>query len=273
MLIKTEKTEFKIPPCQVDKDLIKKIGEIFETQSPTVYNEIFAAKEAEMRKEDYYKKYPENLTEDEVRRRIPSDAYEPKYSLVSSSRNIESSNVNRFVDAEWPTNVEAISISLGYWEYAKKIEVQLFLKSWRMDDSRVAVSGLDGVWVNGVATSLGAVFKERKLSYHSIVTHLSLRILLSIAAWISLAFAVLYPLWGVIRPLLREGIKFEFFFAVIASFGGLLALYPLTLFLTWLFPRFEYGRGSTARQLRKWIWGLLVSSGLVAAVLLKLLGL
>lgn len=270
----TEKRVFEIPPCQVDKDVVRKIGEILERESKLIFEEMFGETKKRMRNEEYYKQYPKELTDKAIKEGMLlfGIRYRPSFSLYSSSRNIESTNVDGFISAEWPTKINQISMSLGSAPAGKRIVVNVYLERWRMKNSEVSVSGSDSVWVNGMASQLEDIFEKNRLSYHFIVRHMSLRLMLSIVAWISLSFAVMYPLWPIVKPFLREGLEFELLYSIILVFGGFMMIYPLESVLSWLFPRLEYGKGSNSRRVRAWIWGLLVSSGLLMAIILKLLG-
>lgn len=267
----TEKRVFEIPPCQVDKDIVKKIGEILERESRPIFEEMFKKTKERMRNDDYYKKYPKELTDKAIKESMFFQTYRPSFSLLSSSRNVESRNIDGFIDAEWPTKINKISLSLGSESVGKQIVVNLYLERWRMKNSEVSVSGSNSVWVNGMAAQLVDIFEKNRLSYHLIVRHVSLRYLLSIVAWISLSFAIMYPLWSIIKPFFKESVTFEILYPIILVMGGSLTVFALEFLLSWLFPRFEYGRGSNSRRVRKWIWGLLVSSGLLMAIILKLL--
>lgn len=260
-----------LPPCEVDKELLKNIGGIIERESEAIFKEVFRATREEMKLDDYYKKRPEELTEDEVKENIRSAVYEPVYRLESNVRNVESIEISSFIDTEWPVTVNSIKVSLGDFRSAKRIAVDLHLEGWRTSRSKVTVSGQDGVWVNGIAMRLESIFKDRQLSYSPLVSHQSLRVLVSLIAWFSLLYAVMYPLWPIVRTFLREGVVFEELYFVIALLGCFFAVWPLEEFLKRVFPRFEYGKGSIARRARKWIWAIFVSSGLLSAVILRLL--
>ena len=273
----TEKRSFSIPPCLVDKDLVKKVGELLEKEHESCFKEAFEETKKKMMEEDFYKKYPKELTEDHIKGRM----YGPSlsYSLTAGSRNIESANIAAFVEAEWPDDADEISmglstrLSLGSGVSAKTITVSLYLERWRMKNSEVVVSGADSTWVNGIAVKLERIFESKRLSYHPLVTHPSIRWVLSLVAWSSLSFAFLRPLWPWIMPQLKEGIQFGTFYILIFALGVFIAIWPLEVFLNWLFPRFEYGKSSTSRRVRGWIWGFLVGSGIIATLFLKLFGL
>lgn len=266
----TEKRSFSIPPCLVDKDLVKKVGELLAKEHESYFREAFEETKTKMQEEDFYKKYPKELTEDNIKRRM----YGPSisYALTANSRNIDSANTAAFVEAEWPDDANEISMEVGSSMSAKRITVSLYLERWRMKNSEVVVSGADSTWVNGIAVKLERVFESKRLSYHPLVTHPSIRWILSLVAWTSLSFAILRPLWPWIMPQLKEGVQFGIFYVLVFALGVLPAIWSLEAFLNWLFPRFEYGKISTSRRVRGWIWGFLVGSGIIATLFLKLFG-
>ena len=264
----TEKRSFKIPPCIIDKDLIKKIGNLLQKEYNIYYKECFEETMEEMKEDDFYKKYPQQLTDENIKRNMTNIRL--GYLLESKERNIESSNIQSFIDAEWPNSFEEISITLGTSEGKKRISATFYIPEWRT--SQVIVSGIDGIWVNGIADQLEKIFEENKLSYHFLVNHSSIKYALALAAWASLSFAVLLPLWPSIVPHLKEGTQFSLLYLLIFLLGLIVVIWPFESLLSRLFPRFEYGKTS-AKKARKWIWGILVSSGFISAIVLKLLGL
>lgn len=267
----TEKRTFKIPPCKIDKVLVKRMGEILEKESSTIYNDLLEFAIKKESEKDYYKKYPDQLEED-AKSSIAEWEYKPEYTLVAHSRNIESTDISGFTKVDWPSDTESLSVSIGRHGAPKRIEIDIYLESWRMNESKLRVSGNNSTWVNGIADQLEAIFQKNLVGYHLIVEKLLLRVLLSILAWISIAFAVAYPLWPAIRPFLKPSVTFPTIFAIILLIG-FVVFYPLELFMEWLFPRFEFGPVSLSRRVRKWMWGLLVSSGLIVAIIFKLVGL
>lgn len=50
-------------------------------------------------------------------------------------------------------------------------------------------------------------------------------------------------------------------------FGGLWLFY---FFLGWLFPKYEFGE-TLQKRLRKWIWSLLIGSGIITIIIDKLI--
>jgi hypothetical protein len=268
----TEKRSFNIPPCLVDKDLVKKVGELLEKEYELCFKEVFEKTKMQMQEEDYYKKYPKQLTEDNITGRMQGDP-SLGYLLRSNSRNIDSANIASFAEAEWPDDANEISMELNSRLSAKNITLSLYLTRWRMKDSEAKVSGVDSTWVNGITVKLDGIFMSKRLSYHPLVTHASIRYILSLVAWGSLSFAFLRSLWPWIMPYLKESTQFEELFILVFVAVAFPAVFALEAFLNWLFPQVEYGKGSASRRVRGWIWGLLVSSGIIAALFLKLFGL
>jgi hypothetical protein len=267
----TEKRSFVIPPCCVDKDLVGKIGNLLQKEHRSWFEQVYNETKEKMKTDGFYGKYPDRLTDDAIRLNMPDVGL--SYSLTSSSKNIESSDIGAFVGAEWPEDAKEILIQLGGWRSDKGIAVNLYLERWRMKRSEVVVSGADGTWVNGIATQLERIFNAKKLSYSPLVDHASVRWTLSLIAWASLLYAILRPLWQSLAPLFRANTSFESFYSLILLFGGFFVVIGFESFLNWLFPRFEYGKHSAAKSARGWIWGFLVGSGLLVSILLKLLGL
>lgn len=268
----TEKRTFKVPPCKIDKNLINELGQILEEQSPIIYDEIKKMMIRERSDSTYYKKHPDEIKSD-LDSAIYEWEYEPKYELVAPSRIIKSAKVDGFTSDEWPSDAERITLSVGGGKSSREIETNIYMERWRTSNSQVSVSGKDSTWVNGIADRLETTFKSRIVGYHLIVERFSLRILISIVTWISIAFAIAYPLFPVLKPFLKEGVTWIVLFAIVSIVGGWGAIFLLEEFLKWLFPRFEFGEVSLPRRVRKWIWGLLISSGLIANIIFKLVGL
>lgn len=266
----TEITSFTIPPCSIDKDLIKKVGEVLEREYEIFYKEVFEEVKKNLQENSYYKSYPERLTDEEIKSKIYGTNL--SYSLASTSRNIESAKIDAFVQAEWPDSADEIVLGFGSSSSRKKISISIYLPRWRMDRSQVTISGDNSTWVNGIAVELGRLFEGRKFSYYPLVTKSGVRVFLSVIAWVSLSFAIVFPIWPHISSFFKESTTFVLFYSLVAILGALIAIWPMEEFLSWLFPRFEYGKKSTSRKLRGYFWALLVSSGFISTLILKLLG-
>jgi len=80
----TEKRVFTIPPCQVDKDLVRKIGEFLERDYESLFKQIFEETKEKLLEEDYYKKYPKELTKKVIEARMYDVGL--SFSLESESK-------------------------------------------------------------------------------------------------------------------------------------------------------------------------------------------
>ena len=114
-----EKRVNKIPPCRINKDLIRKLGNILESESSKFYSEIKDLKRIELSESDFYIKYPEDL-EKAIENKVYERDYLPSYELTSISKNISSFNVDKFIETEWPSDVNEISLSIGSYTTPKK---------------------------------------------------------------------------------------------------------------------------------------------------------
>lgn len=190
------------------------------------------------------------------------------YSLNARSRKIESDEYGKFTAADWPGDIEEIKIEAA--DYPHPVVIDIDFKF--MSDSKVSISSGDATWTDGISRQLEKVFNERKLGYHLIVERWYVKLIIAIITWLSLSLSLTYPVVEAYRP---GGTKLLFNGVFISIFiiGGLIgAFFVLYSFLEWLFPRLEYGE-PLQKRVRKWIWGLLVSSGLLMTLGFKLLGL
>lgn len=193
--------------------------------------------------------------------------YTPEYSLKSSSKDIESTKIDTFISTEWPTDINRITLHIGEYDNPK-IEVCIDFKSlW---NANATVAGDNPTWTDGVSRQLEKVFEKRRLGYHSIHEKRYLKALLIILTWIPMALAITYPLYPIIKPHLKEWVTSSTFFLIILLVGEALMWLPLWTVFDWLFPYFEFGN-PLQKKVRKWIWGLFVSSGFLMALLFKLL--
>ena len=241
-----------------------------EKEFKLFFREVYEETKANLQSQDYYKKYPSKLTDEEIRSNMYGVGL--SYSLSSSSKNIESSSIKAFVEADWPDSADEISLGFVISSPAKRVTVNLYLERWRMDKSEVTVTGEDSTWVNGVAVKLERLFEDKRPSYYPLATNGPLRWILSFATWVSLSFAATFLLWPSIQPFLKEGVQFGLVYIAVLLVGTWFATWPLESLMEKMFPRFEYGKKSTSKRLRGWIWGLLISSGFLSALFLKLLG-
>ena len=239
-----EKRTVKIPPCQISKDLIRKIGKLLESE----------------------KKLGGRIT----------------YILRGATRNITSERVDDFVKADWGFVVESISIgtSHGYpigdfypaparAEVGKEelnVTIQMY-KQW--GKPRFSVSGKDATLIEGLANRLENIFVMHRSGYHRLADGWFLKFLISVVLTIlfeypiSIVIGTACAFFGIMDTAIFTG-------AIVSS--GILILISQYSLVNWLFPYFEYGV-TTQKKMRKWIWLVLAGSGLIPAVILKIIGL
>lgn len=201
------------------------MGEVIDEQIQTIYNH-FKSEIIKIRSEiDYYQKYPERI-EENLETMIGSWKYEPQYSLITPTVNIESENIADFTKNEIPPDVKSIEMSVGIRDSPRKIEIILLIAGiWNLNKSYVNVSGIDSTWVFGTAERLKKIFMKRLLGYHYIVEKAVLRYILAILMWVSLSLALVTTIFQAISPFLKEGTSWITMFTLITiGFGGLTIL-------------------------------------------------
>jgi hypothetical protein len=201
------------------------LGEVIDEQIQTIYNH-FKSEIIKIRSEiDYYQKYPERI-EENLETMIGSWKYEPQYSLITPTVNIESENIADFTKNEIPPDVKSIEMSVGIRDSPRKIEIILLIAGiWNLNKSYVNVSGIDSTWVFGTAERLKKIFMKRLLGYHYIVEKAVLRYILAILMWVSLSLALVTTIFQAISPFLKEGTSWITMFTLITiGFGGLTIL-------------------------------------------------
>lgn len=227
-----EKRIIKIPPCHIDKKfLIESVGKIIE----------------------------ENFPEKEARIR---------YSIDSSSIEINSSNVMNFVSSKWPDRVDDISIQAGEYHQSPSIGLGFDFNSNSIRN--LEIYGEDAIWVNGIADRLEREIQNNKLGHSSFIENRFLKLPAVIISIISISWflsVILYPL--------SKYFKFQAtqmdLFIVILAIGGMFGWMLMWAFLDWLFPRYEYGEKFIQKKIRKYILLFLGGSGIISYIFQKLL--
>lgn len=191
------------------------------------------------------------------------------YTFDSRTRKIESDKYIPFTAADWSNDVKEIKIEVGA-SVPKSIFININFSS--MSESKVTIASSDATWADGVSRQIENVFNAKKLGYHLIVERRSVKFIITIITWLSMSLALTYPIVEA-YSLIGAPVYFDRTFVLISIFGGLLGgIFILNNFLNWLFPRFEFGE-PLQKRIRKWIWGLMVSSGFLATLAFRLLGL
>ena len=132
--------------------------------------------------------------------------------------------------------------------------------------SKVAISGSDPIWVNGMAKQLRDVFEKHRNWFSPISENREVRLLLSFAVVSLLCWQLNHIIW-------KTGVQPTLGITEYISFGICLLLliwlvYPLSRTFMWIFPNFEFEQ-SRPRTVRNVFWFLLVSlvSWIIAEVI------
>jgi hypothetical protein len=183
------------------------------------------------------------------------------YLLDSKTKDIRCVKVQDFITTDWGSNLNRVVIETADNDYPKvKIEINFR----QIKFSEYSIVGKDATWVNGIRTRVDDVFSRYKDSYHQIQKPIFLKIPLTIL--ITLSWAVPIFLW---TQSLQVGFPTaSTFLALIGGYGALI----IFLLVDWLLPKFEY-EGMKQKQVRKWIAAVLIGSGIIPTLLLKLIGL
>jgi len=182
------------------------------------------------------------------------------YSLDSKTQDLESKKVDDFVKANWGSELNEIKIETDYESPRVRVEID-FRRTYM---SEFSVSGTDATWVNGITNRMHDIFEKYRHSYYRIKTSWLMKLLVTIIV----TAVLVYPIFLLVYPLIRENASFVFLIIFPAGYGGL----GVFFLIDWLLPYFEY-QETLQKRLRMWIWILLFSSGLIPAIILKLLGL
>jgi hypothetical protein len=224
MSVVTEIREFEVPPCKVDKELLRLLGGVLES---------------------------DNICQKE----------RMAYMLYSRFRKIESVSSRDFIEADWPNDAGGIGISVGS-KYPVLVSIQIPFGS--MKDGKVVVTSTDATWANGISKRIEDIFMQKRLGYATLIEDFSSKAFVATMTWVSLSLALAYLVNIVFNP----GFAVSFF--LIFVFGGLVGGLPsVYYFLAWLFPKYEFGE-TFQKRFRKWIWSLLVSSGLIGLIIGRL---
>jgi len=188
------------------------------------------------------------------------------YSLKAKSRDIRSQNLKEFA-AEPPKDAEEIRIRLSKpWSTSIDVRFNLDEGFLTSDHGEVSVSDPDATWVHGVADRLNVCFEKKKLGYRAISERGELRAIISISLTVFLFVSFGY-VFLTLSSLDLETIATTL--ALAAMISGIF----LDIGLKRLFPYFELESRPLPRKARKWIIGILIGSGLLPTIILKIFGL
>ncbi|MDH5595523.1 MAG: hypothetical protein OEY40_02255 [Candidatus Bathyarchaeota archaeon] len=189
------------------------------------------------------------------------------YNLKAKSRDIQSQNLKEFA-SEPPKDAEKISMRLSQsWLPSIEVEFDLEEEYFSIGHGEVSVSDPDSTWVHGTADRLIACFEKKRLGYRVISENGVIRAITSISLTIFLFSSFAYILFTLFSLNADEDV-FSAFGLVALVFG-----ICLDIGMKRLFPYFELESRSLPRKTRKIILGILIGSGLLPAIILKMLGL
>lgn len=140
-----EKRTTKIPSCLVNKQLVQELGELLEGD----------------------KNFKGRL----------------RYILDSRTRDMKSNEVKDFIEADWGSDLNKITIETMDYEYPQ-VEIKINFRHSSL--SEYSLSSRDPTWSNGITSRVEKVFNNHKTNYHRIVAWYS-KILLTIVIAIILA--------------------------------------------------------------------------------------
>jgi hypothetical protein len=139
-------------------------------------------------------------------------------------------------------------------------------------NSKVTVSSTDATWANGISSRIEDAFKRKRLGYSSLVEDTFSKLFVAIATWFSVSLALTYL---TVNAYNRYGFALDLgvtFWGIFIFGGVIVGGWLFYFFLGWLFPKYEFGE-TLQKRLRKWIWSLLVSSGIITMIIDKLMSL
>jgi len=215
-----ERRKIKLPPLKINKDLIETIGSFLEREDMNT-----------------------------------------KYAIKSDLRDINSGRITDFIESEWPNKINDIVLEAQVPEDREysRIRMEIRLNS-SYGYSSIIITGQDGIWVNGISTSLNNIVEVSKLNHHWFVKSIILRSL----ATMFLSISLLYGLMSFLKfPFISENTPPLLSLFIFLS----IAMYEL---LNRLFPCYEYGE-TLSLKIRKYLIALITFSGIIPWVIDKML--
>jgi hypothetical protein len=230
-----EKRTVKILPSVIDKKLIQELGELLENQ---------------------------RLCRDRV-----------NYFLNGKTKNVQSTKVKDFIKADWGPAINQITVETkaltsdyGSEKYRDVPQIEIDINFRNPNESDFTVSSRDAVWVNGITEQINAIFEKYRQSFCKIKTSWFIRLPLTLPLSLVFVYPILLALGSFVKP--EKLVDFY------VTMGTLLVMFfgmGLSWLIGWLFPYLEYGV-TKQKRMRNWIWILLFGSGIIPAIILKLLG-
>jgi hypothetical protein len=176
--------------------------------------------------------------------------------LESETVNIETDKIELLIESEWPCYISSIRIKTDDPDHS--IDMYMNLANKKEFQSRVAVSGSDPVWVNGMSKQLEGVFEKRKVWYSPLSQYWQTRLPIFFVFIVFLSWELAHVLWktaGEVASNISELQLFGIFFLVCTPLS-----YPLNRMIVWVFPCHEPD-DSAQKWVRRFLWFLLVLLG------------
>lgn len=185
--------------------------------------------------------------------------------LDADSREIETEDSTEFAQIDIPSDTYSIRMVIySDDEYYDPVEIEIDLR--KPTNSRIRVMGENATWVQGVSDRLTTAFEKKKLGYRHLAKYPLLRFTSSILTSILLSYVVGLALWIVTAEPTYVIMFVAVFFYAMAML--------IKKFFDWVFPYFEIASSDfLPKRVRKWALTRLFGSGIVPAIVFKLLGL
>lgn len=184
-----------------------------------------------------------------------------KYALRSDLRDIDSGMITDFIESEWPNKINNIVVEASVPEDRENSRMRMEIRlNKSYHDSSIIITGQNGIWVNGLSTSLNNIVEVNKLNYHWFIQSTILKsitaILLSISSLYGLASFLKYPF-----ALENMDTILVYLFSLSLPMFGLLGK---------LFPYFEYGE-PLPLKIRSYVITVITISGIIPWIIENML--
>jgi hypothetical protein len=231
----SEKRSMRIPPVKIDKGLLVSVGEILKAECSE--HSIFS------------------------------------FALYADSKDIETEDSKEFNEIEIPPDTYAIEMTATAYAAKSLVEeepwenpIEIEIDIRKPKNSQIRVRGEKRSWVAGVSDSIVKAFERKRLGYRHIASNEVTRSVMAVISSVLLTYVS-----GFALSLFHVEALYLLMF--IASFFYFMTLI-LKRFFDRVFPYFEIDNEEfLPRKVRKWALLLLWSSGIIPAIIFKILGL
>lgn len=186
------------------------------------------------------------------------------YSLDTNTKELTSKNANDFVQADWGSDLNKIKIDTIDNNFPQ-LTITMRLHENSKIYNKFSLSSKDATWVNGLSKRIDEIFRNHRTSYYLLENSLSLRV--GLACAISLAL-FMYPLYLLQQHSILSSNSVLIISILTIAYGAM----GFTILIRWLLPHLDY-ESLPQKRVRKWVSIILIGSGLIPAIILRLLGL